>query len=874
MLPFPSSPWIKDQIQSRLMNLAALFLFAYSLALTLSPAARYQSWSVPLRYTHWIGFLTWLVGASLLHRVIKKTIPERDPFLFPVTALLAGWGLIEIWRLDAAFGARQTIWLGLGMVVSAAGLFFPNLLVVLRKYKYLWLTSGLLLTGLTIFLGTYPGGDGPHLWLDFFGVYFQPSEVLKFLLIAYMAAYLADRLPDKLNLTQLLAPTLILFLTAIAILVVQRDLGTATLFIVLYTFIVYLGTGRRRMVLITLFTILLAGLAGYYLFDLIRIRVDGWLNPWLDPSGRSYQIIQSLLAVANGGVLGRGPGMGSPGLVPVAHSDFIFAAIAEESGLIGSMGLILLIALFIYRGFLACLRAPSIYQRLLAAGLTLYIGVQSILIIGGNIRLLPLTGVTLPFVSYGGSSLLTSFITLTILLRVSAQREQEPAAIRNQQPVTLTFLALMAALFLITVSLGWWSFYRSDDLLTRTDNPRRSISDRYVKRGSILDRRGQPINITSGEIGSYERSTTYPDLSPITGYTHPVYGQAGLEASLDNHLRGLQGNPASSIWSYHLIYGTPPPGLDIRLTIDLNLQQKADDLLRGRRGALVLLNAKTGEILAMSTQPTFDANTLAESWSDWVSDPDAPLFNRTVQAKYPPGTALAPLVLAAALEHGSLPALPPSLDFNYEGRDWTCRLPGFVNEDWGRAISYGCPNPLADLLRNLSHNQLASLLFTAGFHAVPSIPLESAPADSVKKIENSIDAVFGPDSIKVTPLQMALAASALSESGARPSPRLAMSVNTPTQGWVFLPTGSPTSFLTEAGVDEAAMMLAASDLPIWESSGGTPQDGGDTSVSWYLSGTLPSWQGSPLTLALVLEEYNPGLARSIGRQLILTAQSH
>lgn len=871
MLPFPSSPWYKDRIQSRLLNLAALFLFAYCLTLTLSPAARYQSWNVEYRYSHWIGYAVWLVGLSIIHRLLKKHIPERDPFLLPITGILAGWGLIEIWRLDPAFGLRQTIWLAVSLVVCGAGILYPRILPVLRKYKYLWLTSGLLLTALTFFLGTYPGGDGPHLWFDFFGVYFQPSEVLKFLLVVYLAAYLADRLPDNLTFSQLLAPTLILFLTAIAILVVQRDLGTASLFIILYTFIVYLGTGRRRMVLITFFTILIAGLAGYYFFDLIRIRVDGWLNPWLDPAGRSYQIIQSILAVANGGVFGRGIGMGSPGLVPVAHSDFIFSSIAEETGLVGSVGLILVIALFVHRGFLIALRATNLFQRFLAAGLTLYIGVQSVLIIGGNIRLLPLTGVTLPFVSYGGSSLVTSFVAVTLLLRISAQSEDEPAGLKNLQPITLTPLAVISALFLITLSLGWWSFYRSSDLLSRTDNARRSISDRFVRRGSILDRSGQPINSTTGIIGSFARSTSYPALSAIAGYTHPIYGQAGLEAFLDNYLRGLQGNPASTLWLNYILYGTPPPGLDIRLTIDIDLQQKADELLEGQKGALVLLNANTGEILAMASHPTFDSNKLEENWANWVSDPDAPLFNRAAQAKYETGIALGPFILSEALNGDNLPALPPTMDLHYNSEDWSCRLTPPAAGSWGKAISNGCPNPISSLLGHLPADSLAGLLSSSGFYDRPAVPLESAAPDIKHPISDPNSVVFGPDQVGVSPLQMALAAAALSEGGLRPAPRLAMSVNSPAQGWVILPGGQPTKFLDPASAEKAANLLAASDLPIWEASGGTPTRS-TGSVSWYLSGTLPTWQGTPLALALVLEENNPGYAQSIGRQLILTAQ--
>ena len=155
---------------------------------------------------------------------------------------------------------------------------------------------------------------------------------------------------------------------------------------------------------------ILVSAAGYNRVDIIRLRINSWLNPWSDPGGESYQIIQSMIAVANGGLEGRGPGLGSPGFVPVATSDFIYSAIAEETGLFGTLGLLALFGLILARGLRTSLRAPDIFRRFLAAGITTYFGVQTILIVGGNLRLLPLTGVTLPFVSYGGSSLLTALL--------------------------------------------------------------------------------------------------------------------------------------------------------------------------------------------------------------------------------------------------------------------------------------------------------------------------------------------------------------------------------------------------------------------------------------------------------------------------------
>ncbi len=182
---------------------------------------------------------------------------------------------------------------------------------------------------------------------------------------------------------------------------------------------------------------------------------------------------------------------------------------------------------------------------------------------------------------------------------------------------------------------GWWAYQRSPDLLARTDNPRRSIADRYVKRGSILDRNNDIISSSEGEPGSYERSIRYPPLSPIVGYTHPVYGQAGIEAIQDEYLRGLRGNPSLMIWLNHILYGQPPPGLDLRTTLDLNQQKVVDRALDGHTGAAVLLNSETGEILAMASHPGFDANQLDTTWETLIQDQQSPLLNRAIQGRYP-----------------------------------------------------------------------------------------------------------------------------------------------------------------------------------------------------------------------------------------------
>lgn len=799
---------MNDQTQSRLLQWAALFLFIQAIILTLAPAVRERSWQVDYRLTHWIGFFAWGGLSFLAHHAIVKYLPERDPYLFPAAALLSGWGMLTIWRLDESFGIRQTIWLGVCVAVLLLALrFIPNF-NFLRRYKYLILSSGLIITALTLFFGTNPLGTGPQLWLGCCGVYFQPSEALKILLVIYLAAYLADRASMRLLSFPLLLPTLALTGMALMLLIVQRDLGTASIFISIFTAMIFFATGKRRILVSAVFLLSLTLLLGYYFIDIIHIRVMGWLNPWNDPTGTSYQIVQSLLAVANGGTIGRGLGIGSPLLVPVAISDFIYAAIAEETGLIGALGLIALIWVIIARGLIASLRATDRFKRYLAAGIVIYIGVQSLLIIGGNMRLLPLTGVTLPFVSYGGSSLLISYIGLFLLLSISNAEDDEPAELRDPKPYSILSGLLSLGFALCALTTAWWAIVRGPDLLTRTDNPRRAIADRFVPRGALLDKNNQIISMTEGESGSFERIYIYANLSPITGYTHPVYGQAGMEASLDDYLRGLQGNPTSLILWDQLLYGTPPNGLDVRLSLDLSLQTEADRLLGKHRGALILMNAETGEIIVMASHPAYDPNTLDKNGEALAQDENTPLLNRASQGLYPAGTAIQPMILA----------------------------------------KFGENRP--------TRMQLQQLYKELGFYDAPSINMPVAFRSDGNETEPII-----------SPLQLTLAAAALSYQGIVPTPRIATAVNTPEQGWVVLPAiGQTREVFQPEAAQEAVSTYIQQGTPYWSYTGQAQQD--TTEVTWLLAGTLPDWQGTPLALALVLEENNPSLAEIISASLL------
>src|SRR5690242_9428972 len=276
--------------QSNLLKFAAIFLFLQTLIITLAPAVRLRTWDVNYRWTQWLGFFLWCGFVLRTHQAMVKRLPDADPYLFPMTAFLSGWGLLTVWRLDPSFGARQALWLAVSILVLLFGLRLPSTLEFLRKYKYILLSGGLLLTALTLIFGTNPNGYGPRLWLGCCGLYFQPSEPLKLLLVAYLAAYLADRLPIHLNTFPLIYPTFLLSGVAILLLLFQRDLGTASIFIALYTIIIYLATGRRRTILISGLILVLMGVAGYYLVDIILVRIDSWANSWVDLLRCWYQI--------------------------------------------------------------------------------------------------------------------------------------------------------------------------------------------------------------------------------------------------------------------------------------------------------------------------------------------------------------------------------------------------------------------------------------------------------------------------------------------------------------------------------------------------------------------------------------------------------
>ncbi|TAM60383.1 FtsW/RodA/SpoVE family cell cycle protein [bacterium] len=365
--------------------------------------------------------LLWIAAAlALLWVGIQPAGDDRDDLLPALAVLVAGVGLMEVTRLSGELGRRQEI----GMVVSLA------LLVLLRpllegyrrwaRVKYLWMLLSVALFAIVAVAGTEV--NGAKLWLRFAGVSFQPVELIKLFLVFFLAAYLAEKgeviaqsapWKPRENL-RYLGPLVLGWGSAMAILVLQHDVGMAVLFLGAFVTMTYAATRRLDIVFSSIAAFAAAAIVAARYFAYVRVRVDVWLHPFADPLGSGYQALMGLFSLAAGGLFGTGLRLGHPAIPDVA-TDYIYAAWSEETGLLGAVILLALYAVLFARAFGVARRRPDLYSKLLVVGLASMLGLQIFVIVGGVLRVLPLTGITLPFISYGGSSLVANFLLVDLV---------------------------------------------------------------------------------------------------------------------------------------------------------------------------------------------------------------------------------------------------------------------------------------------------------------------------------------------------------------------------------------------------------------------------------------------------------------------------
>jgi cell division protein FtsW (lipid II flippase) len=344
-----------------------------------------------------------------------------DTYIASIVSMLFTIGLMMQYRLSPETGFRQFIWFLIGTTVFLIS--SGTYRYIYKKIRSLWLIYGgiILLFVLTLAIGTEL--NGAKNWIIIGGVSLQPSEFIKILFVFFMAEYVAN--PDTLRFKIkdfTLDPKwslMSLVFLLMGLFVVQREFGTALLIFMVYLSFLYVF---EREILFPLGNALVAGIGAVVATQFVhhlQVRIDTWIDPWSDIAGKGYQITQSLFAIGTGGFFGTGIGLGHPRYIPNVQTDFIFSAICEETGIFGGIAVILLFLLLVYRGIKISLRLKDRFTKALAFGLTITFGFQTFIIIGGVIKLIPLTGITLPFVSYGGSSLIASYLTLSILQALS-----------------------------------------------------------------------------------------------------------------------------------------------------------------------------------------------------------------------------------------------------------------------------------------------------------------------------------------------------------------------------------------------------------------------------------------------------------------------
>ena len=849
-----------------LMLLGMLFVSTYAMALSLSPAIRNHLSGINVAWRYFIPLAAWLAGAIALDFAVKRYLPNRDPWVFPVVMVLCGWGLLTVWRLSPALGQRQIIWFLLACLLFYAALRQKDLISRLKRHKYIWLILGLLLIGLTFLIGVNPGGTGPTRWLRAFGLFFQPSEPLKLLMVVYIAAFFADQIKPNSSLLSSILPTLVIIAITGVMLMNQRDLGTALLFLGFYVLMIAVSTNSRKYLwLVPLIAIVLI-VVGYFTLDIVKTRVDIWLNPWLDTSGSSYQIAQAQIAVATGGLFGTGPGLGSPGIVPVAASDFIYTAIAEETGLAGTSALLLLFAFLIVRGINIALSSKTTYGRYLAFGIAILLALQSLWIISGNLGILPLTGVTLPFMSYGGSSMVTSLLLVVILLKISSDTSAIPLPELTRRPYHQMAIAFLSIFVLV---LGWNSYlsvFNRETLVAKAENPRWAIDDRYSPLGNITDQSGELIIRTIGTPGDYERELLVPSLSNVIGYTDGRLGKSGLERSLYPYLRGTSSRQYKTVAQHQLLYNQSPPGSDIKLNIIIKMQEMASEILGEKKGAIVLMNAQTGEIYALVSHPYFDSKSIAEDWEIWREREDAPLVNRATQGSYPLGTLSNALAISAYwAQQGSADLNVPIYDTT---SDFYCAKAMRQSASF-TGIQHGCEKTMADLFRINNPIAFVDQLDKFGLYSVPNLPLEQAEADPLPIEEDTVKLRAMIPETRVSPLQMALVAASITNNGTLAGPRLINAYQTDNGVWKSYPeTIHETQVLTERVASSVRNLFSKDTQAYWYAMGHSVLEDKQV-ITWAIGGTNQAWSATPLAIAIAIEGNEAPLAYQIAESLLL-----
>lgn len=659
---------------------------------TTGAALSFQTLAVPL------GLFAAFAAAHIGVRIFA---PGADPAILPVVFTLSGIGITFVTRLQPDASLGQVVFLFLGVALMVGTLAVVKNLEVVKRYKYVLGIAGIILLVLPMFIGTEIYGS--KLWIKIGGFQFQPGEFAKVLIVLFLAGYLAENrellsisnrtvLGIKFPRLRLLYPLFIVWGVCLLVVAFERDLGSALLFYTIFLIMLYVATGRVSYVIIGLALLAVGAFGMYQIMSHVQVRVAIWLDPFSDAQNLGYQIVQSLFSLADGGLAGVGIGKGMADIIPVVASDMIFAAIGEEMGLLGGSAVLLLFMLFAVRGLTTAARAKSDLAAFSAAGLTAAISFQAFTIVGGVTKLIPLTGVTLPFMSQGGSSLLASFVIVGLLLRAGDEATGRSTEIANTSTDLATAgyrttvrgshmrrpaldtpesgllgrvalanrltrtVFLFTALFAVLIgNITYIQVIKASEYQDMPSNNHTINKARYIKRGSIITADGLTLaeSIQQAD-GTYARSYPNGNLAAhVVGYYSQQYGTMGIENTQNDTLTGSKDY---SSWQNALnsLAGISEPGNSVQLTIDSRIQRAAEQALAGRVGAIVALDPRSGAVLAWASAPTFDNTNIqaAIEAANASGGADTSMYDRATLALYTPGSTFKVLTLASALENG------------------------------------------------------------------------------------------------------------------------------------------------------------------------------------------------------------------------------
>lgn len=696
--------------------------------------------------------------------LVNSIMGETGP-LFSLVAMMVIMGWLILLRLEPQLAPKHLLWITLGCLVLVLALkilfILPGDLIV--RYNLFWLFLTFLLLFLPLIVGVRVGGAKS--WLDIGGFRFQPSEAAKISYLVFLASWF------KKNKEYSWQKGKLLWLgtgVSVGLLVLQRDLGTALIFYLTFLLVLYLVSGRLSpSIRGLLFLFIGAGLA-YYYFSHVQIRIKNWLNPWQDPGGSGYQILQSLFALASGGILGMGLGAGIPNVIPEAHTDFVFAVIGEQLGLLGSYGIALLYLFFTIFSLRKARYIPTLGSRLIVTGFTFILVIQALVIMGGVTKLIPLTGLPLPFISYGGSSTISSFVMLGLIIYSSQGKDFVSFSIRHRLNNINKFIGIL--FLLLFINLLFWQVIKAPDLINHPLNPRRSLIEKHTIRGTIYARDGSILACNrNGENKRY-----YPlgeACAHIIGYSSEKYEKAGLEYSLNQLLLAVEEIQPGFITNNRT-------GFNIYTTINPQLQKLAWNMHQGQKGATVVLDAKTGNILALVSSPSYDPNNLDENWERYRERDEDVFFNRATQGLYPPGSVFK-IITASVLLNLKHEAAQEPLNLEHE-----LNIDGFRIRDLKfrptlslkEAIAYSSNLFFIKHFLDFSWTQIEEeinkrFLLTEDFSS-PELPIAQAQLGNVLDPVDKAFSIIGQGEVLVTPLHMAIWSGAIANRGLLMQPQI------------------------------------------------------------------------------------------------------